>query len=106
MAPVTGLIGLHFTHMPAEGTIFGATVSLAPLGTTNPDDETSCRIKGAVFELNFTEIKDALFGLLSFVYHQRIAGDFDKPAGCKGGFYAGQIRLEHLFQICVVDVAC
>src|SRR3989337_4412889 len=39
------------------------------------------------------------------MHHQCIAGDFDNPAGCKGGFDAGQIRAKQLFQFCVVDVA-
>lgn len=45
------------------------------------------------------------FRLFSIRHHQRIGGDFDKPAGCKGGFDAGQIRAQQLFQICVANVA-
>jgi len=49
--------------------------------------------------------KLARFRLFSFVYHQSIAGYFDKPAGYKSIFNAGQIRPECLFQIHVVNLA-
>jgi len=40
-----------------------------------------------------SSIKGAASHLHSFMHHQRIAGDFDKPAGCKGGFNTGLIRM-------------
>ena len=43
--------------------------------------------------------------LLLLMHHQRIAGDFDKAAGCKGGLNAGQIRAQQLFQFSIADIA-
>jgi len=33
------------------------------------------------------------------MHHQRIAGNFDKPAGYKGGFDAGQILAQQPAQV-------